>query len=125
MAFRFGLVVHVDDCLYSECAAEFRRFESELQDSFSVGPISVGNLTITGLRLNYSDNPSGLLTAFVDQDHFLEAIEKNVVPADRAAGTAAAVTTLGLTLCRQAVGELLRASGQTQPFMACTSSMLD
>jgi len=122
--FQFRLAADVDELLYGGSSAEVRRSELELQASFFVGPIAVGNLTFTGLRLRCSDDAvSGQLMALVGHDHYLEAIEEIDVPADRVAGTAAAVTTLELTLYRRAVGALLWASGQTQPFIACTSSI--
>lgn len=124
-SFVFGLTVHVDDFLYGRTGAEVDLFDKELQESFSVGAIAIGNLTFTGLRMQCSeDSSSGQLPARVDQDHYLDFIEEIVLPPAREAMKEAAVTTLELTLYRRAVGALLWASGQTQPFMACTSSLL-
>jgi len=54
--FAVGMAAHVIDFLYNGSSAEVRRFELELQASLSVGPIALGNLTFTGLRLRSPDD---------------------------------------------------------------------
>lgn len=121
--FSFGLAAHVDDFLYGGLEAEVTRFEQALTAAFDVGPVAIGDLTFTGLRVRTSEGPSaGTLIIAVDQDHYLDTIEEVPVPAGSHA--AAAVTTAELTLFRRVVGALLWASGQTQPYMSCTSSLL-
>lgn len=123
--FQVGLAVHVDDFLYGGAGEEVSRFEAALQDSFSVGPVTVGTLTFTGLRLCSSTAAeTGCLEVAVDQDHYLDSIEEVDFTPTRAASKEAAVTIAELTLYRRGVWALLWASGQTQPHMACASSML-
>jgi len=101
---------------------EVARFEKALRAAFDVGPVHVGTLTVTWLRIvSDIDESSGKLVIAVDQDHYLKSIEEIDVSSERAAGPSATVSTSELTLYRRAVGALLWASGQTQPFMACHS----
>jgi len=122
---KFAAAVHVDDFKYAGVAKEVARFETALRAVFDVGPVRIGNLTFTGLRIACdTDASSGKMVIAVDQDHYLESIEEIDVSSERAARRSAAVSTSELTLYRRALGALLWASGQTQPFMACHSSLL-
>lgn len=121
----FGLATHVDDFLYGGITQEVARFEHELMATFDTGPVAVGDLTFTGLRLRTTvSSTTGAVTIRVDQDHFLDTIEPIILDAARLAQKEAMVTTGELTLYRRAVGALLSASGQTQPFMSAASSLL-
>lgn len=111
--FVFGLAVRVDGFLYGGSAGEVQRFERELMASFSVGPIALGSLAFTGLRLRCEEDADAwTLVAFVDQDHYVASIEPMDVALARAAASAATVTTLQLTLYRRAVGALLSVAAQ-------------
>jgi len=121
----FVIATHVDDFLYGGAATEVTRFETALRKSFDVGPVTVGTLTFTGLRVVTDADPSsGSLTIKVDQDHYLATIDAVPVSAARLSTNAAAVSSVELTQYRRAVGALLWASGQTQPYLACASSLL-
>lgn len=121
----FTAAVHVDHSKYAGVAKEVARFETALRAVFDVGPVRICNLTFTGLRIACdTDASSGKMVIAVDQDHYLESIEEIDVSSERAAGRSAAVSTSEFTLYRRAVVALLWASGQTQPFMACHSSLL-
>lgn len=121
----FGLAAHVDDFLYGGTRHEVVRFEREILATFDTGPVAVGDLTFTGLRLRTTaSSTTGAVTIAVDQDHYLASIETIALDANRLATKEATVSTGELTLYRRAVGAILWASGQTQPFMSASSSLL-
>lgn len=120
----FALAVHVDDFRYGGTAAEVARFERELTAAFDVGPVAVGDLTLTGLRIRTTTDEAPGISIAVDQDHYLTTIDDVPMSKERRDTKSAAVNTGELTLYRRAVGALLWASGQTQPFMSAASSLL-
>eukprot|EP00168_Porphyra_purpurea_P013641 TRINITY_DN3792_c0_g1_i1.p1 TRINITY_DN3792_c0_g1~~TRINITY_DN3792_c0_g1_i1.p1 ORF type:complete len:520 (+),score=117.04 TRINITY_DN3792_c0_g1_i1:298-1857(+) len=121
----FIITVHVDDFFYGRSDKEVTLSEAALRAAFDVGPVSVGTLTFMGLRI-VTDvaADTGAVSTTVDQDHYLSTIDSIPMPSGRAASSSATVSTAELTLYRRTVGTLLWASGQTQPYIACGSSML-
>lgn len=120
----FGLAVHVDDSLNGGVDAEVARFESAIAQSISVGPVSCDTLTFKGLRLRTESEEASAVTIRVDKNHFISSIEEVPINPARASAKDASISTHGLTLYRRSKGAFLCASGQTQPFLAYSSSLL-
>ena len=118
----FVISTHVVDFRYGGMVKEVARFETALLQAFDEKPVTVGTLAFTGLRVATDADPSsGALTITVNEDHFLATIDTVSVSAPRTSTNAAAVSSAELTQYRRAVGALLRASNQTQRFLACAT----
>lgn len=120
----FSAAVHVDDFKYGGVAKKVARFETAHRAAFDVGPVHVGNFTLMGLRITCdTDESSGKMVIVTDEDHYLMCTEEIDITAERAASRSVSVSTSELTSYVRAVGALLWASGQTQPLMACHSTL--
>jgi len=127
--FLFVIATHVKDVLCGGQANEGQRFVTALRKSFAVGPtrssVKVGTPTFTELRVVTDADPSsGSLTIKVDQDHNLSTIDAVLILEARISNNAAAVSWAALTKYRWLVGAFSLDSWQTQPYLACASSLL-
>jgi len=121
----FVIATHVKDVLCGGQANEGQRFETAMRKSFAVGPTTVGTPTFTELRVVTDADPSsGSLTIKVDQDHNLSTIDAVLILEALISNNAAAVSWAALTQYRWLVGAFPLDSWQTQPYLACSSSLL-
>jgi len=119
------VAVHVDDFLFGGTASAVRAFEASLRGRFSVGPTKVGSFSFTGLSIRTLAAPLvGAPSILVDQDAYVDTIDTIDIRPMRVAAPSARLDSSELTAYRRATGDLLWATGQTMPWLACAAALL-
>jgi len=118
---RLELVVaaHVEDLLFGGTATAVTGFEAFIPTRFSVGPTKICVFAFTGLSVRMVDGASTSAASIrVDQEAYVDTIEAIDIRPVRVGKPRSLFDAAELTSYSRATGALLRATGQTTPWLA-------
>jgi len=120
-----AVAVHVEDLLFGGTAAAVTGFEAHISTRFSVGPTKICVFAFTGLSVFTVDGASTSAASIrVDQEAYVYTIEAIDIRPVRVWTPRSLFDAAELTSYRRATGALLRATGQTTPWLACVAALL-